>query len=380
MKKYILSGLILLSTSFVIAQQNDNSKFKSKLKERMEKILLKDNLNWSSKLLLNSLSQNYDLSKLQPLKKNNSTRSELQPLSVIYKSKELICCDDYVQGDFKIEIQHSLNLDKKFYIKQKLNGNTWENIWQYTDSYNSENLKVSHEIENWISNRWIKESRRLYEYDGNKNRIGEYFQTQINKNYITVERTRNEFNSSGEITYSLKEKGDTTNIGSSNEVKNWKPVNDISREYGGNGKLVKLTTTTWEEYGLTTKSEYIYNPDELIESITIYFYSITTSAIQQLYTYYPDGKLETMLTRELHKSEWINYDFVNLIYDSRGNEIMFLIQEWNDGDWVNEHRYKSEYNEKDEITKEVQEYWIEGNWGAKSRELYSYNSYGKMIE
>lgn len=242
MKKYIFTVLFLLSASFVPAQQNDNSKFKSKLKERIEKILLKDNLNLSSELLLNSLTQNYDLSKLQPLKKNNATRSELQPLSVIYKSKEIICCDDYVQGDYKIEIQHSLNLDKIFCTKQKLNGNIWENIWQYTDSYDFENLIISHEIENWISNKWIKESKRLYEYDGNKNKTGEYFQTWLNNNYITVERTRNEFNSSGKLTYSLKEKGDTTNIGSSNVVTNWKPVNDISREYSGNGKLVKLTT------------------------------------------------------------------------------------------------------------------------------------------
>jgi hypothetical protein len=97
------------------------------------------------------------------------------------------------------------------------------------------------------------------------------------------------------------------------------------------------------------------------------------------YTYDSSGNKLTDLYEQWDSTQWVNSGREAYTYDSKGNELTFLYELWVNGNWVNDSRETYTYDTKGNELTYLIENWVNGQWANSTLLTNTYNSNGYTL-
>lgn len=97
------------------------------------------------------------------------------------------------------------------------------------------------------------------------------------------------------------------------------------------------------------------------------------------YTYDSQGNILTELREDWKGGAWVNKDCYTYSYDSQVNILTRLYEIWENGGWRNQSCYTHTYDSQGNILIEKGEYWFDDVWMIYERSTYTYNSRGNLL-
>ncbi|MCF6269456.1 MAG: hypothetical protein L3J41_07090, partial [Melioribacteraceae bacterium] len=96
------------------------------------------------------------------------------------------------------------------------------------------------------------------------------------------------------------------------------------------------------------------------------------------YTYDSNGNMISYLYENWDGANWVNNKRYVYTYDSNGNMTSYFYESWYNTNWVNDRRYAYTYDSNGNMTLYLYERWNGVDWINGSRYTYTYNSNGNM--
>ncbi len=100
---------------------------------------------------------------------------------------------------------------------------------------------------------------------------------------------------------------------------------------------------------------------------------------RSLISYDSYGNLVNTIIQDWKKDKWLNRTKTSFKYDEFGNEIEELSLYRDNGEWVNEKLIKSEYNPDNKISSQIKSDWKYEKWVEGYKYIYSYEDKLKRI-
>jgi hypothetical protein len=97
------------------------------------------------------------------------------------------------------------------------------------------------------------------------------------------------------------------------------------------------------------------------------------------YTYDADGNWLTLLSEQSQLGVWKNSMRVSCTYDTNGNPLTQLVEYWQGGSWVTNFRYINTYNTNGDPLIYLLEVWSGGAWETNERFVYIYDINGYLL-
>ncbi len=117
----------------------------------------------------------------------------------------------------------------------------------------------------------------------------------------------------------------------------------------------------------------VYKP----EIITVY--SSTNYTERYTYTYDSNGNKLTKLLQNWTNNAWVNsYKFTNT-YDANGNMLTNLFEKWTNNAWVISSKSTNTYDANGNELTQLNEVWTNNAWVNSSKYTYTYNAAGNML-
>lgn len=125
-----------------------------------------------------------------------------------------------------------------------------------------------------------------------------------------------------------------------------------------------------------TKLAYNYNNDLSLNYFTFadWFNGGWIITDKRTNTYNSDGNLESVLWEWFNSSsgEWLNDAMDVYNYDSLGNRVYYLHQNFNGQEFENNFKYENSYDSANNLLSSVNQDWIDSIWVNRSKFIYAY--------
>ncbi len=100
---------------------------------------------------------------------------------------------------------------------------------------------------------------------------------------------------------------------------------------------------------------------------------------RKTYSYDSNGNVISILDETWDGSQWVNDWRHTYTYDSSGNRISILEETWDGSQWVNDWRNTYTYDSNRNMITDLWERWYGNQWVNDKRSTYSYDFSGNMI-
>ena len=99
-----------------------------------------------------------------------------------------------------------------------------------------------------------------------------------------------------------------------------------------------------------------------------------SSSAKQEYSYNPLGNLSVQINSGWSENGWDPYWRYSHMYDTEGNLMLYLAEQWNGTEWSNWS--KTDYYRSEDFYDFIQSTWISGNYENRTKGHYTYGSNG----
>jgi len=231
------------------------------------------------------------------------------------------------------------------HLRQTQNGQSWENFYRFTYTYDENDFLYSRLEQMWESNSWRSLAQAIYIYDEHNN-----------------------------LTLELRQDWDDYN---------WTNNSRCVYTYDENNNLL---TDVWEshygDYGWEYDIQTIYTYDEsnnlLTELFQWWWDNVWRNEYLDTYTYSGD-KIVNGLGQYWMDDEWINEFQATITYNGENME-QAVLQYWENEQWENSERVSFSY-ENDNLLNELYEMWIGTNeWASYLEVIHTYDDSNNRTE
>ncbi len=213
-------------------------------------------------------------------------------------------------------------------------------------------------------------SQITYTYDTNGNIILSLSEKLINGVWENSSRTTNLYDANGNKLTILCESW--TNGA-------WVNYSRYAYTYDFEGKELTMSKEYWEngDWTYAERYNYTYNTNGTISTEILENWGMGgwCNVMRRSWTYDAQGYLLT----ELHEFGGINSSRITYTYDTQGNKVKSINENWDNGVWVNSRCNTSTYNLQGNKITDIIENWNNGVWVNSMRYDYTYDAQGNKL-
>ncbi|MEL0456470.1 T9SS type A sorting domain-containing protein [Flavobacteriaceae bacterium SZ-1-7] len=242
-------------------------------------------------------------------------------------------------------------------LRLSLNGVDWENFYQYNKLYNGNNDLTESILQNWDGNNWQNGSRDSYTYDASNNEETYAYAIYTGPNWLTFNENFYTYNGLDNITEDLSTAYDFINM---------MMVNDERQTYfyDANNRLDFEIKEEWNtSWSNSERKEYSYNVDDKIILTELRAWSVSImewgSPYRQTIFSYDNNLITEVIEQVIVSESWVNSTKIMNTYDTNGNLLEILGQEWNSSveQWENSYRQLRTFDVNNNETELIYETW-----------------------
>lgn len=250
-------------------------------------------------------------------------------------------------------------------LRLVLNGDVWENFYQFNKLYDGNNNLTESILQNWGDNMWNNGSRDSYTYDASNNTKTFSYAIYSGGDWMVFNENIYEYNLRNDIVEDHSTKLDFTTLMMVNDQR-------LNYFYDADNLLEFEILEEWRdvitEWENEERKKYTYNIDEQIILIEIYGWSVSSmewgTPYRQTIIDYNDSNLPTVVTEQtIASGSWVNTAKVENTYDGNNNLVEILGQEWNSStqEWENSYRQLKGFDANNNEIELIFESWNASN-------------------
>lgn len=281
-------------------------------------------------------------------------------------------------------------------LNEILSDNIWANYFRVTYNYDNSGNIIKELNEGWSGSEWSNGSRDSNTYDISGNIITKIRELWSIDRWEFSQRFNYTYNESGKLltyvcennyrySYTYDNSGNLLTVLIENWGNNtWIHSARYTYTYDNSGNQLTYLLELWSYNAWVNSSRYTYtydNTDRCITSIMESWFGNTWGNISKdIYTYSDNGKSISILSYS-----WINnWEISNNYtynYDSFGNLLILLVQNWSDGMWINSWKDSYSYDDNGNCIHGEGSIWNDGSWNLLPDNLqiwYDHHHYYKQ--
>jgi len=258
-------------------------------------------------------------------------------------------------------------------LKQKLEGQNWENSSRVSEAYDAMGRLVSLLTETWSGDLWTNSVREAFTYDANGNQTESLSEQWSGGRWVLAQRQTTSYNVNGQWTSHIVERW----VGEQLAVKE-----TAECRYDAAGHPAEYNCREWQN-GKETYSARGEETYDAYNNLLSRWYVRRAGGIEEswreTYAYDSAGnRLSAVNERGLY-GQLENSTRETYTFDTQGHMLARLDENWSGNHWMPEDRYSYSYDDAGHLVYETWEQFSEGGWPYLYSHTYTHDGSGNTL-